>query len=52
MKVDAKFSLDGCRADDLRAEDMDFMAAPAHFRDEINRLRRAAAGRRIKRLMR
>ena len=36
----------------LRAEDVDFVAAPDHFLDEINRLRRTAAGRRIKRLVR
>ena len=43
---------DVLRVGDLRTEDMDFVAAADHFLDEINRLRRTAAGRRIKRLMR
>ena len=51
MQSDAEFGPDIFRVSELRAEDMDFMAAPDHFLDEINRLGRAAAGRRIKRLV-
>jgi hypothetical protein len=35
----------------LRAEDVDIVAAPDHFLDEVNGLRRTAAGRRIKRFV-
>ena len=36
----------------LRTEDVDFMAAPNEFLNEINGLRRTAAGWRVKRLVR
>ena len=52
MQADAEFFPNGFRAVNLRAENMDLVAAPTHFSDEINRLRRAAAGWRVKRLMR
>ena len=52
MQLDAKFICDGIRVGDLRAKNVDFMAAPDHFLDQINRLRRTAAGRRIKRFVR
>ena len=52
MQPDAELFFDVCRVGDSRAEDMDFVAAADHFLDEINRLRRAAAGRRIKRFVR
>ena len=51
-KLDAEFFLDVFRVGNLRAEDVDFVAAPDHFLDEIDGLRRTAAGRRIKRFMR
>ena len=52
MKFDAEFFLHIFRVVNLRAEDVDFVAAPDHFLDEINGLRRTAAGRRIKRFVR
>ena len=52
MQPDAEFFLNVFRFGNLRAEDMDFVAAADHFLDQINRLRRTAAGRRIKRLVR
>ena len=52
VQPDAEFLFDVFRVGDLRTEDVDLVAAPDHFLDEIDRLRRAAAGGRIKRLMR
>ena len=52
MKFYTKFFLHIFRVVNLRAEDVDLVAAPRHFLDEINGLRRAAAGRRIKRFVR
>ena len=52
MQPDAELFLEVLRVGNSRAEDMDFVAATDHFPDEINRLRRAAAGGRIKRFMR
>jgi len=52
VQVDAEFLFDGIGFGDLRAKNVDFMAAPDHFFDQINGLRRAAAGRRIKRFVR
>ena len=51
-RLNAEFLPHLFRVVNLRAEDMDFVAAPDHFLDEINRLRRTAAGRRIKRFVR
>jgi hypothetical protein len=51
MQCDLKFFLHVFRVGNLRAEDVDFVAAPDHFLDEINGLRRTAAGRRIKRFV-
>ena len=51
MQTDAEFFFDGFRFGNLRAKDVDFVAAPDHFFDEINGLRRTAAGRRIKRFV-
>ena len=52
MQFDAEFFLDVFRVVNLRTEDVDFVTASRHFRDEINGFRRAAAGRRIKRFVR
>ena len=52
MQRNAKFFPHVFRVGNLRAEDMDLVAAPDHFLDEINGLRRTAAGRRIKRFVR
>jgi hypothetical protein len=52
MQMDAEFFFDGIGFGDLRAKNVNFVAAPDHFLDEINGLRRTAAGRRIKRFMR
>jgi len=51
MQMDAEFFFDGFGFGDLRAKNVDFVAAPDHFFDQINGLRRAAAGRWIKRFM-
>ena len=52
MQPDAELFLHVRRSGDLRAEDMDFVSPPGHFLDEINGLRRTAAGGRIKRFVR
>ena len=52
MQMDVEFFFDGPGFGDLRAKNVDFVAAPDHFLDEINRLRRSASGGRIKRFMR
>ncbi len=52
MQADAEFFSDVFRVGNPRTEDMNFVAAPDHFLDEIDRLRRTAAGRRIKRFVR
>jgi len=51
MQMDVEFFLDGFGFGDVRAKNVDFVAAPDHFLDQINGLRRTAAGRRIKRFM-
>ena len=52
MQSDTEFGFEILRVGNPRTEDMDFMAAADHFLDEIDRFRRTAPGRRIKRLMR
>ena len=52
MQPDAELLFDVFSVSKPRTEDVDFVAAPGHLLDEINRLRRAAAGRRIKRFVR
>ena len=52
MQCDLKFFPHVFRVGNLRAKDVDFVAAPDHFLNEINGLRRTAAGRRIKRFVR
>jgi hypothetical protein len=52
MQPDAELPPDFFCIGDSRAEDMDFVAAAGHFLHEIDRLRRTAAGRRIKRFVR
>ncbi len=52
VQSDAEFFLHVFRIVNLRAKDVDFVAAPDHFLDEIDGLRRTAAGRRIKRFVR
>jgi hypothetical protein len=52
MKADAEFFFDGRRAVDLWAEDMNLVPPPPHFLDQIDCLSRAAAGGRVKRLVR
>jgi hypothetical protein len=51
MQMDVEFFLDGFGFGDVRAKNVDFVAAPDHFLYQINGLRRTAAGRRIKRFM-
>ena len=52
MQPDAELFSDVFRVGNPRAEDVDFVAAPDQLLDEINRFRRSAAGRRIKRFVR
>ena len=51
MQADAKFPFDNFRFGDLGTKDMRLVAAPNHFLDEIDGLRRTAAGGRIKRFV-
>ena len=52
MQANAELFFHIGRFGNLRTKDVDFVAAPDHFLDEINGLRRTAAGRRIKRFVR
>ena len=52
MPLHTEFFPHGFRIGNLWAEDVDIVAAPDHFVDEIYSLRRTAAGRRIKRFVR
>jgi hypothetical protein len=50
--LDVKFLRHDPGFGDLRAKDVDFMAAADQFFDQINRLSRTSAGRRVKRFVR
>jgi hypothetical protein len=52
VKPDAKHFFDVLGVGDLGAENMDLVAAPDQFLDEINGLSRTATGGGIKRLVR
>ena len=52
VQLDVKFLRHGPGFGNLRAENVDFMAAADQFFDQVDRLGRTAAGRRVKRFVR
>jgi len=52
MQMDAEFLRHVSGVGNLRTKDVDLVATPDHFLDQINRLRRTTSGRRKERFVR